>query len=115
MDPNCRHRNLEYHSTQLLIGHGSYRTLTKKIGKDDVDTYVYCGGVDTPDHRCDRWVKLGQPTNTKTGITLNPGNTVEPMIQDKNDWNKVHSMIRSIMFKKEEEERIKQSERIVVE
>lgn len=109
---DCKHKSVDYYLTQILTGHGVFRTYANRIGKVARDDCVYCGATDTVEHtifHCKRWEAITQATCRKVGQEIKPKNIVEIMMKSKDDWDLVHNMIKSIMKTKEEEERRLQS------
>lgn len=104
----CKHRQLDYFLTQALTGHGSFRTYTKKIGKDIDDACVYCQQVDTPQHtifQCPRWEPERLAAYSNTNVQhLRPDNLISQMTTSKDRWEIIHNMIKKIMKQKEKEE-----------
>lgn len=103
----CKHRQVDYWLTQVLSGHGSFRAYTKRIGKDEEDTCVYCGQIDTVEHTlfdCQRWVPARHTAYTELGLELTVENLIEEMLESGTNWRTVHGMIKTIMMAKEREE-----------
>lgn len=45
-----KHGGLDYYTTQMLTGHGCFKTYTKRITKTETDTCMYCSHRDSPQH-----------------------------------------------------------------
>lgn len=104
----CTHRRADYFLTQVLTGHGSFKVYTKRIGKTEDDNCEYCGQVDTVAHtlfECGRWQLERRQTNQDIGMTLTTQNMIPTMIEDRKNWDLIHSFVRKIMKEKETEER----------
>lgn len=104
----CKHRCIDYHTTQILTGHGSFRTYTKRIGKTQDDNCIYCGETDTVEHtllKCERWTRLRTCLEIEIGSKLTVGNITNIMMEDKNKWKTVQHYIKKLMEQKEQEER----------
>lgn len=110
LDPwlNCNHRDLDYHLTQVLTGHGHFHTYTKRMNLSADDMCFYCGETDTVEHTvfvCNRWVKYRQDTYTLLGEEINPDNMVQKMIESSANWKLVQKLVKRIMTQKEKDER----------
>lgn len=105
---NCKFRRLDYHFSQFLTGHGSYRVFTKRIQKTPDDLCIYCGNVDTVEHTifdCMRWNVIRLELEMDIEQQLNANNIISNMICDIRKWNRIHRAIKEIMSSKEKEER----------
>lgn len=109
---NCKHRKLDYHLTQALTAHGSFRTYSHRIKKDAVDTCVYCDAVDTAEHtlfECVRWHVARDAAEKELGERISPDNLSRVMLGSEKGWSIARRMSTAIMRPKEEEERRRQS------
>lgn len=105
---DCTHRQLDYYLTQVLTGHGAFKTYTRRIGKEENDTCVYCGESDTVEHtvfQCNRWGGIRETVYAQLGHDLDPDVMIERMIQTQGNWTIIHNMIKTVMRNKEMEER----------
>lgn len=104
---NCGHRRLDYHLTQLLTGHGTFRQYTRRIGKTD-DNCIYCPAIDTAEHAlidCPRWENKRLETRLALGLgILTPNNILEEMVKSKEKWLVGEKFIQYIMKTKETDE-----------
>lgn len=103
----CAHRNTDYFLTQVLTGHGSFRTYLRGIGKTDTDICTYCDQVDTVEHtlfKCQRWAAQRGKLTGQIG-DINIKNLINKMIENRRRWEKIHTFIREVMSTKEKEER----------
>lgn len=103
-----KHGEMDHYLSQFFTGHGAFRTYTKRIGKDNVETCYYCEGIDTPLHAlwlCPKWEPRRQETWKYTGCTPSVDNLTRIMTQSQENWDKVSELIREIMKEKELEER----------
>ncbi|KAF2902781.1 hypothetical protein ILUMI_03409 [Ignelater luminosus] len=101
----CKNRDINYFTTQILTGHGSFSEYTKRIGKRESDNCRYCDSVDTADNtllRCRRWARQRIHMNTELGEELSLANSLE-VSQEK--WGHITEFVRNIMLKKEKDER----------
>lgn len=104
---HCNHRRTDFYMTQFLSGHGAFRTYTKRLGKTD-DICVYCNETDDVEHtifQCPRWDIERTEANENCGLKLTADNIIHTMIGSREKWDVIHTMIRTIMSKKEKEER----------
>lgn len=104
----CRHRRTDYFLTQILTGHGCFKTYIKRIGKTEDDACTYCGQTDTVAHtmfECNRWSVEREELFQNIGVRLTAENLVGKMIQTKDNWEKVNIFVRNLIKRKEEEER----------
>lgn len=107
----CQHRTTDYFMTQVLTGHGSFGTYTKRIGKTEHHRCRYCDDEDTPEHtlfQCGRWERDRREAGTSLGVELDAGNITQEMMRSMRRWNIIHGFVRKIMKIKEEEERREQ-------
>lgn len=104
----CKHRRLDYFVTQVLTGHGSFRTYTKKIKKTENDLCIYCGDRDTPEHTlfvCNRWQAMRNTLNREVGVAITATNMVQVMVETKEGWMAIERYINRLMKDKEKEEK----------
>lgn len=102
----CGHRRIDYYTTQVLTGHGSFYTYLNKIGAAENGNCMYCGEMDTAEHTlfdCLRWDRYRQETYLILGCDLNPDNLIVKMIESERNWSDIRKMIRNIMVSKEKE------------
>lgn len=107
----CTHHRLDYYLTQVLTGHGVFRSYAKRFGKDTVEECIYCQEVDTVQHtvfECPRWNDARMVTFIELGTRLSSQNLIENMTASEKKWNTIHNMLKTIMKRKEEEERERQ-------
>ncbi|KAJ8955513.1 hypothetical protein NQ314_006879 [Rhamnusium bicolor] len=94
-----------------LAGHGSFRTYTKRIGKQEQENCVYCGETDTVEHTifmCDRWERIRQGAWNGLGVNITADEIGEQIVANEEKWRIITNMIRKIMSQKETEERLLQ-------
>lgn len=105
---NRNHGSLNYFTTQVFSGHGSFRSYTNKIGKTTDDLCAHCGEVDTAEHTiflCPRWEQVREECQAKTGEAIFVNNVVAIMLKSEENWTAISDMLTSIMSIKEEEGR----------
>lgn len=54
---------------------------------------------------CPRWAIERTETNENCGRTQTTDNIIHTMVDSKRKWDEIHSMIKTIMTQKEQEER----------
>ncbi|KAJ8982410.1 hypothetical protein NQ317_017212 [Molorchus minor] len=107
----CEHRTANYHLTQVISGHGSFRSFAKRIKKDASDECMYCGEEDTAEHtifKCSRWRENRDSAYQELGRELTPETLVMTMITSDTAWKTTSNMIKTIMSAKEKEEMTRQ-------
>lgn len=111
---NRGHGSLDFHTTQMLIGHGCFGSYLHKIGKADSARCHQCGeGEDTSEHtlrECTAWTEERRTLTSKIGVDLAMEMVVKMICQDEEKWQALADYANKIMGKKEEEERIRQRE-----
>lgn len=111
----CKHKRLDYFITQVLTGHGVFRSYAKRMNKDAEDRCMYCGETDTVRHTvfiCGRWDGVRSGTIVKVGGILSPENVIDLLTASNENWNLIHDMFKRIMKAKEREERLRQAGRM---
>lgn len=104
----CQHRETNYYLSQFLSGHGSFRKYTLRIKKSIDDTCIYCKAQDSVEHTiyvCPKWDNLRLNVHSKIGQILTADNTLNLMIQSKENYTTVNEFIKQLMSAKETEER----------
>lgn len=96
-----KHGRIHYYMTQIMTGHGSFNSYLHRFKIKESDNCENCGaGDDSAEHnlfQCPRWDRLRQDLNLKLGMTLNPQNIVDTMIDSKDAWNYCDTFICRIM------------------
>lgn len=99
-----KHGEVGYYMTQLLSGHGYFRSYLHKIRKAMSEECLYCPGeIDDACHtffHCDKWVERRRKLSVEIGAQLYPGNIVETMLQKEDHWNRVAQYARTILLAK---------------
>ncbi|XP_056645835.1 uncharacterized protein LOC130451059 [Diorhabda sublineata] len=108
----CKHRTTSYYVTQILTGHGSFGSFTKRIHKTVDDTCASCGQRDDPAHvlyECVRWgEKRGRLKKLLGGDLPRATEIIGEMLKDRETWKAVTTFMTEVMTKKEKEHRITQ-------
>ncbi|EFA13619.2 Putative 115 kDa protein in type-1 retrotransposable element R1DM-like Protein [Tribolium castaneum] len=110
---NCKHRQTDYYLTEVLTEHGVLRSYAKRFAKDTVEECIFCSRNDTVEHtifECEKWNNIRESTYNQLGCTLEPGNLVQKMIDNKTNWDTIYNMIKHIMKRKEKAEINRQDE-----
>ncbi|XP_057671248.1 uncharacterized protein LOC130902979 [Diorhabda carinulata] len=105
----CKHSTTSYYITQVLTGHGSFGTFTKRIRKTEDDTCKTCGQMDDPAHvlyECVRWGEERTRLKEQLGCDLPTATEIiGKMLEDKKTWNAVTTYMTVVMTNKEKEDR----------
>lgn len=107
----CQFRSLNYHLTQFLTGHGSFRTYTFWIGKSPDDKCVYCGQTDTAAHavlECERWIGSRTFLERELGTVLTANSIIQVMMENASSWKLVSKYISTVIIERELKERNEQ-------
>ncbi|XP_072400594.1 uncharacterized protein [Diabrotica undecimpunctata] len=106
----CGHRRGGYFLTQVLTGHGCFRTYLKRFGKAADDRCLYCREVDTVTHtlfHCPRWVAERTRMNAGFGrMILGVNEMVDEMMTSVTGWRTGDGFVRAVLAAKEREERV---------
>ena len=105
----CPHRQCEYHLTQALTGHGTFKSFAKRCKFITDDLCTHCEDqVDTPEHTlfdCPKWELCRLEASLQLGRTLSVENLAETMVESKEQWKIAATMLSTIMKRKESERR----------
>lgn len=104
----CSFRNTDYFLTQVLTGHGTFGSYTKKIKKTDTEECLYCENDDNPAHTlfmCTRWNTFRTQLEIEIGEKITERNLIEIMLESKTRWKSIHTYVKKIMTNKEKEDR----------
>lgn len=99
---------VNYEITQCLTGHGSFMSYLKRIGKRKTTKCMYCEEEDDAAHTlfvCERWHVERFEANIKTSRVLSPDNIVGCMLESKENWEVVESLMTQIMKRKAKDEK----------
>ncbi|KAJ8911986.1 hypothetical protein NQ315_003268 [Exocentrus adspersus] len=108
------HRNMDYCLTQVLTGHGSFKSYTHRIGKAEKDRCYYCDATDSPSHAlfaCERWSlrRTRVEMELKLEQELTPDTCIYSMCQSREKWEIVHTYFKHVMKSRETDERSEQA------
>ncbi|XP_050063268.1 uncharacterized protein LOC126552601 [Aphis gossypii] len=104
-----RKGDLDYHTTQVLSGHGCFGVYLHKIKKEETDVCHHCNmGPDSAEHtvvECPAWDEERHRLQRATGTTVTIDNLVTTMLDSPANWQAVRDFARAVMSKKEAAER----------
>lgn len=105
---------LNFRLTQMLTGHGVFKSYLHRIRKADSDECWWCQGVrDDPEHTlvsCTRWAVKRNELERKIGTQLVVSEFMDLMILNPENWRYIDTFINYIMIEKEKFERKKEKE-----
>ena len=101
-----RHGEVDYYLTQMLKGHGLFRSYLHKMGKVGDPQCSYCGGPkDDALHtffRCENWAQERHDLESALGqISLD--NIIGVMLQGGKNWTTVAGFARDVLRKKNQD------------
>lgn len=96
-----QHGEIEYYVTQLLSGHGYFRSYLHKVHKAETSDCMYCpGALDDACHtffQCDRWQGQREELFESIGVELHPQNIVATMLRGADSWSRVAHYTRAVL------------------
>lgn len=105
---------LNYHSTQILTGHGIFNSYRHRIGKAADTACWFCEcEVDDVEHtmfECRRWEDERATMHAKTGRTLSPDNLVETILESEENGAAINEFMTVVMKDKGVKERMVERE-----
>lgn len=99
------HGDVDYYITQVLSGHGVYRSRLFKAGIGSSDLCVFCLEKDTPEHavfKCQRFEKDRYNLQISLDKNLTPDNIVNIMLTDEYSWKAIAAYARTVIESKEQ-------------
>jgi len=106
---NRNHGCLDYHTTQLLSGHGCFGQYLCKIGKEPSAKCHHCPAEnDTAEHTlfdCPAWEEDRWDMNRANESTLDSENIISSMMSSPRRWEAVTKFAKKVMTAKEVAER----------
>lgn len=106
---------VNYHLTQLLSGHGSFRSYLQRIKKVESALCNYCGNnIDDSIHtlsECEEWQVEREELKIGIDNAATLDNLVKALCSGEKLWGVVNRFARTVMGKKEEDERVEQQEK----
>lgn len=103
---NRKHGEVDFYITQILTGHGAFRSYLCRFKLVETSACLYCEGEDNAEHtffHCIRWNDIRQRTIQETG-ELTPNNLVDKMMATERNWKEVCKMAKDILKTKKSEE-----------
>lgn len=86
-----KHGKLTHESTQMLTGHGVFKQYLYKMAKIDSPKCNYCKEeIQDNTHiltTCPQWREERETLREKIGMTLNVGNIIRKIIENKEKWD----------------------------
>lgn len=109
-----KHGEVGYHTTQVLSGHGCFRSYLYVIKKAVTEQCFFCNfEPDTAEHaifECPRWHKERAEIDIEVGSRVTPDNAVKIMLQSEEKWGAITKLWKKIMVARETIERMEQKE-----
>lgn len=100
------HGESSYYLTQVLTGHGCFRSYLQRIGKLQDGTCEECGTEDTARHvlfECIKYTAEREALFLRVGRRIHTDNLIETMLSTKEQWETVEGWVRGIITEKERE------------
>lgn len=101
------HGEVGYYLTQLLSGHGYFRSYLYKMRKTSSPECLYCPGqTDTAEHTffaCQRWAPERGTLRVQPGGTVSPDTIVQGMIADEETWNRTVRYVEEVLRRKKKD------------
>ena len=99
------HGVVGFYMTQTLSGHGCFNTYLKCVKKRDDESCRYCGSpVDDAEHIlfiCTSWGVAEEVVRRAVCAEFTPDTMVPPMLQSKDVWKNIESLITLMMGTKD--------------
>lgn len=109
----CTYVEHNYHTTQMLTGHGTFGSYLHRIGKLEKPNCWFCDeNVDTPEHtlfHCPAWKQQRVRMENEYGKPVTKNNISMVLLESKESYRAVMKEVEGIMRGKEAEERRKKS------
>lgn len=100
---------LEYYTTQIITGHGSFREYLYRINKVDSERCLHCtGSSDTAQHTlevCPEWHRERQSLQEEIGNDLSLKKVIKQMLASPMAWEAFRLFCKTVLIKKEEKVR----------
>lgn len=107
-----KHGELDFHTTQLLSGHGCFGQYLNKIGKESTSECHHCPEpIDSAEHtlfECPAWTEERGRLECTVGVQLDVGNLIPVMLSCPAKWEAVKQFARAVMQAKENAERARE-------
>jgi len=106
------HGNLNYHTTQMITGHGCFNSYLFRFGNSNTPACAHCGFIDdTAQHvleSCPEWREEREKLVETIGTQLDMGTIIRSIIESKDKWNAFSVFCNKVLSDKERAERIRQ-------
>lgn len=113
-----RKEKVDFHLTQALTGHGCFNQYLHKIGRFEHPGCLSCGHeTDDAEHTifgCDRWWRMRRELEVKIEADITPDNMIQLMVAKTTNWKAIAQFIKTIIIRKEQEERERQATAITL-
>jgi len=104
-----KYGNLDFHTTQMITGHGYFGQYLHKFKRRQSPACVDCGAPSgDAEHTlflCDRWWQKRRQLEVILEADMVPETIVRKMLENKNKWKAVKEFVDKVLATKEEEER----------
>jgi len=95
---------VDFYLTQILSGHGCFRSYLKKYGHDTSDGCPSCGSGIEENARhvlfeCVRFVEDRTALEIATGVSTSPSTLVPTMLRGQTEWDATTKFAASVMRK----------------
>jgi Reverse transcriptase (RNA-dependent DNA polymerase) len=94
------HGEVNFHMTEFLSGHGGFREYLHRIGRAASPNCPQCKVIESPEHcffECQRFLTERNELYKLTGSGIRAETLIEAMCKDRATWDKVNSLIYTIM------------------
>lgn len=107
-----RHGEVDFFLTQVLSGHGCFRTYLHRFQLAEDSNCPYCNVEDDAEHTlffCQRWACYRELCFRSIHNIITVQNMVTLMLDDENTWTSVAKMVRDIMLRKRQEAQLQEA------
>jgi len=109
---NRKHGTVDFHTTQMLSGHGCFGKYLWRFKKLENPRCIDCGDpTDDAEHvmfRCGRWERDRRALEVELEEPIGANNIVQVMLKRNKNWEAVKRFVGKVQSRREEEERIRQ-------
>lgn len=100
---------MDYHITQIIVGHGCFETYLCKIGKVSSANCRHCNNaIDSPDHTlrdCEAWSGEREELRAAFGEDLELSTLIRAAVGDLDKWGVFRQFYSRVMRAKEAREK----------
>lgn len=101
--------DLDFHTTQILSGHGCFGVYLHKMGKEESAACHHCNSCcDNAEHtliECPAWDEERLQLERAIDRTVSVSNLVPAMLTSSTNWQAAKDFARAVMTRKESDER----------